>query len=291
MEWLRELSANRRYPSDDRLGMLNTIDDRARLRGRDSIVAGQAVSLARPLLPETDPSVVIEPSVVPYDPESTLNVGIEKLSLQCHGLVNTHIDALSHMSWDGTWYGRWEIDDPDGPSIVDWYDAGIFTRAVHADISAVRGTDWVAADTPVSGDDIQMALEGSGVSFQPGDALLLDMGRDRFEAAGNSLQLIGSVDRGFMQPGVGVDGAAWIADHQASVVCWDFQDSIHPDEHEFPVHGLTWAIGLALVDNCSFGALRSALRDRGGAPTGAFSVSPLPVPRGTGCNVNPLLVL
>ena len=53
------------------------------------------------------------------------------------------------------------------------------------------------------------------------------------------------------------------------------------------VHGLLWAIGLPLVDNCSFAALRPAVAP---APVavGALVVAALPIAGSTGCNVNPL---
>src|ERR1700737_177624 len=39
------------------------------------------------------------------------------------------------------------------------------------------------ADPPVDGADIDAALLAAGLGCEPGDALCLDMGRDRFEAA------------------------------------------------------------------------------------------------------------
>ena len=125
-------------------------------------------------------------------------IGSDHLELDCHGILNTHLDGLSHVGLDGTWYGGWALDDSAGPSIVDLAGAGLVTRAVHVDIPAVRGTEWVGIDEPVCGADIDAALAASGVTFESGDALLLDMGRDRYEAAGHSW----SFER---NPGVGAD--------------------------------------------------------------------------------------
>ena len=58
---------------------------------------------------------------------------------------------------------------------------GLVTRAVYVDIPQHRGTDW--ADRPVDGADIDAALADAGLVLERGDALCLDMGRDRFEAA------------------------------------------------------------------------------------------------------------
>ena len=49
----------------------------------------------------------------------------------------------------------------------------------------VGGTDWAGGDVPVNGDDLDAAIAVAGVTFEPGDALLLRMGRDAYEAAGN----------------------------------------------------------------------------------------------------------
>jgi hypothetical protein len=125
-------------------------------------------------------------------------------------------------------------------------------------------------------------LARAGVTFEPGDALLVDMGRDRFEAAGNET----TPDH---RPGVGEDGARWIEAHRVSVVCWDFLDAFGAGEPRAPVHLLNWAIGLVLVDNCDFSRLRHALEP--GQVTGALVLAPLPVPAATGCNVSPVVLL
>jgi hypothetical protein len=56
---------------------------------------------------------------------------------------------------------------------------------------------------------------------------------------------------------------------------------------------LTWAIGLLLLDNCDFAALRAALLAAQGPGTkvaGALVVSLLAVPGSNGVNLNPLVL-
>src|SRR6266446_3145490 len=48
-------------------------------------------------------------------------------------------------------------------------------------------TEWADPAKPVSGEDIDSALAVAGVTFEPGDALLLYMGRDKYEAAGHEM--------------------------------------------------------------------------------------------------------
>jgi kynurenine formamidase len=209
-------------------------------------------------------------------------MGSDHVEIDCHGLTNTHVDGVNHIALDGTWYGGWPVDDPRGPDIADLSRHGLVTRAVLVDVAAVRGEPWVGPDRPVGADDIEQALAASGVGFESGDALLLAMGRDRFEAAGH---VVTGLRDGAVVPGVGRSAARWIVDHDVSVLCWDFLDSNHPAEPMACVHLLNHAIGLVLVDNCDLAAARAT-----GRATGALVVAPLAVPGGTGSLVQPLFL-
>lgn len=284
LEWLRGLAAEQRHGPGDRLGSANLIDDQARRRARDAIETGQSVSLSRPL--SGGPSVRGDDrpafTLEIFHQDGPIIAGSDHLELDCHSRLNTHLDGLNHMGIDDTWYAGWRPGDPAGPSIADFAASGLVTRGVHVDIPALRGVPWVEVDRPVTGADIDAALAASAVEFAPGDALLLDMGRDRFEAEGHTATNEAS-------PGIGIDGARWIADHGVSLLCWDFLDAFHPKQPFVPVHLLLWAIGLLLVDNCEFSRLREALP--AGRSTGALVVAPLAISGATGSNVNPLLVL
>ena len=158
---------------------------------------------------------------------------------------------------------------------------GLVTRGVVADVTAGRGQDWVTLEEPVTGEEIDRAL--GTTRFESGDALILYMGRDRYEAAHEPAL-------GGLGPGVGRSGAEWIADHGVSMLCWDFLDAGHESQPALCVHRLIRAIGLLLVDNCHLGAAAAAVRGRD-RPMGALAVAPIAIPGGTGCNVTPLLVL
>src|SRR5262249_35969440 len=86
--------------------------------------------------------------------------------------------------------------------------------------------------------------ERGDITLARGDALCLDLGRDRFEAAGFTW----SPAPYGLRPGVGSSAAIWLAGHEFSLLCWDMMDAIHPDEPVGgPVHPLMWAIGLLLI--------------------------------------------
>jgi kynurenine formamidase len=274
--WLRERAAT---TAGGRIGTAATIDDAARARAAGSVRTGVPVSLARAVEP---PGCEVDVHFV----DGPVAMGGDRVVIECHGRANTHLDALNHIGLDGRWYGGWSVDDPDSPTVVDLARHGLVTRGVVVDVPATRGTDWADASQPVTSDDIERALSSTGTEFLPGDALLLCMGRDRFEAAGN--QLTGQRDAAVV-PGVGRSAAEWIADHGVSALCWDFLDSNHPDEPFVCVHLLLWAIGLVLVDNCELSAAASWSRATGRA-TGALVLAPLAIPGGTGSLVHPLLL-
>ncbi len=286
--YLDRLRARQPFGPDDRAGTANLIDAAARARAVASLTSAEPVSLARPIEAYAakvgdKPGFALEVHFV----DGPIAMATDHLELDCHGIHGTHVDALNHIGTGGTWYAGWAVDDADGPSVADLADRGLVTRGVFADIPAVRGTDWVPADEPVTGDDIDRALSRAGVTFERGDALLLYMGRDRFEAAGHVYEGVRSDPA---PPGVGRSGSEWIVDHGVSLLCWDFLDSGHRHEPLGVVHLLIWAIGLVLVDNCDFRAARPALQAAGKA-TGMLVVSPLRIPGATGCTVNPLLLL
>ena len=80
-----------------------------------------------------------------------------------------------------------------------------------------------------------------------------------------------------------------MAEHQVSILAWDMLDSAEAKAAHASAHVLTWAIGLLLLDNCDFAALRRA----GGPATrvaGALVVSLLAVEGANGANLNPLVL-
>jgi Putative cyclase len=160
---------------------------------------------------------------------------------------------------------------------------GLVTRAIYLDIPHDRGTDW--ADRPVDGADIDAALVEAGLAMERGDALCLDMGRDRFEAAMGHM-LGGPETEQDAGGGLSADGARWVAEHQVSILAWDMLDSRDAKAAHASAHILTWAIGLLLLDNCDFAALRRG-QGRGSRVAGALVVSLLAIEVANGVNLNP----
>jgi kynurenine formamidase len=274
--WLDRLASERR---GDRLGTAALIDDAARVRAAGAMVTGVPIPLARPV---AEPGCEIDVRYV----DGPIGMGADTLTLDCHGRTNTHLDALNHISLDRTWHGGWAVDDASAPSVADLAAHGLVTRGVIVDVPGLRGTPWVDPDRSVTADDIERSLAATSTTFERGDALLLYMGRDQFEAAGHTYT---GLQESTIMPGVGATAAEWIVEHGVSMLCWDFLDSNHPSEPAACVHLLIWAAGLLLVDNCHLAGAAAHVRATGRA-TGALVVAPLAVPGATGCIVHPFLL-
>jgi kynurenine formamidase len=289
-DWIRALAASHPFGVDDRRGTANLIDAAARARAAACIRTGASVSLARPLL-GGDYNTTAERPGFRHEtwyrpaPDGT-GWGQDHLVLNPHGLQNTHLDALSHVAVDGTFYGGRPVTDAEQGSADVLAPDGLVTRAVYVDIPHHRGTDW--ADRPVDGADIDAALAAAGFVLEPGDALCLDMGRDRFEAATGHV-LGGPETAQDAGGGLSADGARWVAEHQVSILAWDMLDSRDAKATYASAHILTWAIGLLLLDNCDFAALRRA-HGPGTKVAGALVVALLAVEGANGVNLNPLVL-
>lgn len=288
-EWMRGAARSRPYAEDDLRGTLNLIDDRAARRAAAEVRTGRSVSLSRPIRGEdhtAEGGVPFSHELEYVESPDGVGWGLSHVRFDPHGLQNTHLDALNHVAIDGTFYGGRPVDSPVQGSVDVLASSGVFVRAVYLDIPQLWATDW--ASRPVTGDDLDRALAAAGLTFERGDALCIDMGRDRFEAA-HGRMLGGPESDDDAGGGLSESAARWIAEHGVSVLAWDMLDSREAKAAHATAHILGWAIGLPLVDNCDFGALRQEI-GRGTAVAGALVLAPLAVPGANGMNLNPLIV-
>ena len=289
-DWMRELAASHPFGLDDRRGTTNLVDATARARGAAEIRTGETISLARPLRGNDYNSTPEHPGFaheIWYVPTPDgMGWGQDQVVLNCHGLLNTHIDGLNHVAVNDTFYGGRSVEDPDQGSVDVLARSGLLTRAVYVDVPSLHGTGWAAR--PVTGEDLDSALHDAGVTFERGDALVLDMGRDRFEATSGH-PLGGPESDTDAGGGLSAEGARWVAEHGVSMLVWDMLDSCEAKLTHASAHVLTWAIGLLLVDNCDFQALRAAI-GRGARVAGAAVIAPIVVEGANGVNVNPLIL-
>ena len=137
-EWMRELAASHPFGADDRRGTTNLVDAAARARGAAEIRTGETISLARPLRGNDYNSTPEHPGFaheIWYVPTPDgMGWGQDQVVLNCHGLLNTHIDGLNHVAVNDTFYGGRSVEDPDQGSVDVLARSGLLTRAVYVDV-------------------------------------------------------------------------------------------------------------------------------------------------------------
>lgn len=99
------------------------------------------------------------------------------------GHVGTHVDALAHVSHDGSLHGG--VDAASVQSHEGFSALGIDAfppyvgRAVVLDVARTHGVDVLPAGYGVTADDLQDAADRGGVAVNPGDAVLVGTGWSR----------------------------------------------------------------------------------------------------------------
>jgi kynurenine formamidase len=296
-ESLRSLRNWGRWGTDDQRGAVNLIDAGKVTRAAGLVRLGITVSMARELQrrPAANNPRPVEYHLRRRDrPECGWGTLVDHISYGSHGSATTHVDALCHM-WnrDGMWNGR----DPDEEvdyfgarwgGIEQWSD-GIVTRGVLLDVAATRPGGFVEIGAPVTGDEL--AGLASGLSIEPGDALVINCGREAWEAAnGRPWASGGDGEDGEARPGLDASCLRFFRDVDCSMIVWDIMD-VKPNAYALPfsTHAALFTLGVALVDNAFLGGVAQQCRASGRTDF-LVVVAPLPIVGGTGCPVNPLAV-
>lgn len=298
LEYLRRTRNWGRWGEDDERGALNLITPEKRRQAAGLVRSGRLVSLSRPypLVPAPNnptPATLLTKRVPRGEAGGSV---VDQSTTICHSTASTHIDALCHV-WDqdGMWNGR-NPDQEIQPGGVRFGDVaafsdGIVTRGVLLDVPAYRGSGYVTQDQPVTGKELVQVAHQTGVAVEPGDAVVIYSGRDRWDAQ-NTPWGTGSLDVAkSARPGLHVSCLRFLNDVDASVLVWDMMD-LRPSgvEIAFAVHAAIWAYGIALVDNAELGPLADACRAENRWEF-QLCVAPLPIDGGTGSAVNPIALL
>jgi kynurenine formamidase len=129
--------------------------------------------------------------------------------------VGTHIDALAHVSHDGRLYGG--ADAHESAVGGRFMELGVhtiapmFRRGLLLDVPRALGLDVCPAGYEITSGDLDATAKHHGVACQRGDVILIRSGWGRnFELGATAY--VGS-ESGV--PGVGVDGARWLAERGA----------------------------------------------------------------------------
>ena len=279
-----------RWGNDDQMGAVNMLTSEKRVAAARLVRTGRAVSLCREF-PKT-PAPNNPTPAIHYmkrgvrDPNGGLAVDFYGISY--HGQATTHLDALCHV-WDhnGMWNGRNpdEMITFDGArwgSVEHWKE-GIMTRGVLLDVPRYRGVPFVTMEKPIHGWELEDIAKEEGITLEPGDALVVYGGRDKWDEVN---PVWGSEPA--RRPGLHASCLKFIRQSDCCLLVWDMMD-FTPNGYDIPwaVHGAIFAYGIGLLDNALLQPLAEACAEEGRYEF-MLTVNPLRVMGGTGSPVNPI---
>jgi kynurenine formamidase len=296
IEYMTTLSNWGRWGTDDQRGTLNLIDPSTRDAAARLVRDGNAVSCAWDLQEAQRFMKRTGEGLRDPDrptPPKRWAVASEHLDLEFHSRSVTHLDAPSHMSWDGRCYN----DVPAARVTAEWgalslavteAATGVLTRGVLLDLPALFSLDHLPSDFRVEPEHLEEAERRQGVRVETGDALLIRLGQGWIRRAlGFDAALEGP------RPGCHHSCLPWFHERSISLLGSDSTNDPEPvgeEELPVPIHvvGLV-AMGLWLLDNVNLEDLVDHCRLTGRYEF-LFVVSPLRLVGATGSPVNPLAV-
>jgi kynurenine formamidase len=285
------------WGSDDRRGALNHITAPRLLAATREVQLGRSVTLASPLAASAADNP--EPGArnmkhLPGEPSDVagLSFAADQLAMNVHGDVDSHIDALCHVCYQGKLYNGLapEAVTSQGASALSIDDAhdGIVGRGVLLDIPAVRGVPWLEPGDCVTAADLAAAEKAQQVDVGPGDLLFVRVGHRLRRAE------LGPWDVARSRAGLYPQAVEYLAERQVAALGSDGNSDTAPsvvDGVAFPVHVLAInALGLHLLDYLQFDDLLPACQ-AAGRWSFLCAIAPLRLPGGTGSPINPIAVL
>ena len=302
--YMESLSNWGRWGPDDELGTLNFITPAKRVQASGLVRDGAAVTCARPITTEITPDVTYQVQrymvdsgegrdTDPPERRRRRRGASEFIGLVFHGLTITHIDSLSHYSWQGKMYNGLpasKVTSREGAQAlaIDVARDGIVTRGVLLDVARVKGKDWLEPAEPVFPEDLDAAEEAAGVKVEPGDVLLVRTGSYRKR-----------LERGPVNPNV--DGqtachvacAPWFRQREIAMLGTDTSNDVRPSGYEgmmSPLHLVSLvALGLWFIDNCNLEELARSCEERGRWEF-MLAMGPLRLRNVTGTPINPIAI-
>ena len=289
-----------RWGVDDQRGTLNLLTPEAVLRGVRAVRQGKVFSLAIPFdedgpqtgaIPgRTNPERRMLAVNQPYtgDPaEFCSNDDAVTMGVQ----AATHWDALAHVSYEGRLYNGVDasVITQDGAFKLGIDRFGpVAGRGVLADIARLHGVEHFDDAYPITGDDLDAAMDLAGLTVEPGDVLLVHTGQMHWLRYGDK-------DRfSHPAPGLSTRSVEWLHDHDVAAVATDtLAFEVFPGEDPavlLPVHMVHLVdMGLAQGQLWALDELAADCADDGQYDF-LLTASPLPLTRAVGGPVVPTAV-
>jgi len=281
----------------DRRGALNHITPGRLAAAAGEVRLGRSVTLAAPLAgsgPDNPEPGARHMKRLPGEPSEVAGVSFaaDQLTMNIHGDVDSHIDALCHVSYHGTLYNGVAPDavTSQGASELSIEDAhdGIVGRGVLLDIPRFWGVEWLEPGDHVTAADLAGAEAAQQVRVGPGDLLFVRVGH---RMRRNEL---GAWDVAQSRAGLHPQAMEFLAERQVAMLGCDSNSDTAPSivaGVAFPVHVLAIAaMGMYLLDYLQFDDLLP-LCEAAGRWSFLAVIAPLRLPGGTGSPVNPIAIL
>ncbi len=285
-----------RWGSEDQRGTLNLLTGETVRRATALVTSGNRVSLARTIRPgargEPNPPLHFMISSGDGVPPHGFGGATDWVGLASHGHSVTHLDAPSHIFWDGKTYNGQDarrVTTARGAQVgsVELASDGAIARAVLADIPRHRGVPRLSGPDAVFSDELEACLLSEGIQIGPGDVLIVRTGRDVAPRADDPVESASS------HPGLHAQCLPWLRSKDVSMLGADVAQEVQPSGYAdltFPLHtvGIV-AMGLWLIDNLLLEDLASMCAERARWEF-LFVLAPLRLKNTTASPVNPIAV-
>jgi kynurenine formamidase len=283
-----------RWGADDRRGALNQIAAAQIQAAAGEVKLGRTVSLAAPIEDQVsadNPEPAQHQMVDPPDVNG-LSFAADRIAMNVHGNADSHLDALCHVSFDGSLYNGVPASVVTATGAAELSVAvaasGIVSRGVLLDVPRSREVRWLEPGGEVTIDDLLAAEHDQRVRMAKGDIVLVRVGhrmRRREQGPWDA-----AAARAGLHPAV----LPLLAQRQIAALGSDGNNDTAPsvvDGIEFPVHVLAInALGVHLLDYLQLDEL-AGVCERAGRWSFLCVIAPLRLPTGTGSPVNPIAIL
>jgi kynurenine formamidase len=293
----QQLRARPPWGPADRRGALNYLTSAAVLAAVGEVKLGRTVSMAGPIdyrVTADNPEPTQHKMTQTGDsaPADGLSFAMDQIRMNIHGNADTHIDALSHVIYDGRLYNNRPADIVSDTGAAELSIAaatgGVVGRGVLLDVPRSRGVPWLEPGDHVTADDLAAAERDQQVQVGQGDLVFIRVGHRLRRSQ------LGPWDAAGARAGLHPVVMEYLADRKIAVLGSDGNNDTAPSAVagvDFPVHVLAIAaLGVHLIDYLDFSVL---------APVCAefmhwsflCVIAPLRLSLATGSPVNPIAIL
>jgi len=216
-----------RWGAEDERGALNIITPETVLAATQVCKTGKLYTLGLPIQRAGVPNVEYrgipqrltlvnhsdEKMFEPFGGEPGVGTNEDVFIMASHTV--THMDALCHIYHEGAVYNGFPADGMHAYGGAERCgmekSGGIVTRGLLVDVAGHKGVDWLEPGYVITLDDLTGALGAQGSEIRPGDAVLVRTGWVEWFFANDA-------EMSLVQPGIGLDVAAYLGDRDPVVV-------------------------------------------------------------------------